>query len=78
MEGGQVKGVVVSDSRLQPGSVDQKLSFDAVVLAVGHSARDAYSMLLRHNVDISPKNFAVSFLMLLKAVPTLLVLKLII
>jgi uncharacterized FAD-dependent dehydrogenase len=61
VEGGQVKGVVVSDSRLQPGSGDQKLSFDAVVLAVGHSARDTYSMLLRHNVDITPKNFSVSF-----------------
>ncbi|XP_051200377.1 uncharacterized protein [Lolium perenne] len=59
VEGGQVKGVVVSDSRLQPGSGDQKLSFDAVVLAVGHSARDTYSMLLRHNVDITPKNFSV-------------------
>ncbi|KAF6990180.1 hypothetical protein CFC21_007413 [Triticum aestivum] len=59
VEGGQVKGVVVSDSNLQPGSVDQKLSFDAVVLAVGHSARDTYSMLLRHNVDITPKNFSV-------------------
>ncbi|KQK06268.1 hypothetical protein BRADI_2g25410v3 [Brachypodium distachyon] len=59
VEGGQVKGVVVSDSRLQPCSVDQKLSFDAVVLAVGHSARDTYSMLLRHNVDITPKNFSV-------------------
>uniref|UniRef100_A0A452Z3S5 Uncharacterized protein n=1 Tax=Aegilops tauschii subsp. strangulata TaxID=200361 RepID=A0A452Z3S5_AEGTS len=59
VEGGQVKGVVVSDSNLQPGSVDQKLSFDAVVLAVGHSARDTYSMLLRHNVDVTPKNFSV-------------------
>ncbi|KAE8789010.1 hypothetical protein D1007_36872 [Hordeum vulgare] len=59
VEGGQVKGVVVSDSNVQPGSVDQKLSFDAVVLAVGHSARDTYSMLLRHNVDITPKNFSV-------------------
>ena len=74
VEGGQIKGVVVSDSRPQPGSVDQKLSFDAVVLAVGHSARDTYSMLLRHNVDITPKNFSVSFLMLLKAVSTSLVL----
>jgi uncharacterized FAD-dependent dehydrogenase len=70
VEGGHVKGVVVSDSRLQPGSGDQKLSFDAVVLAVGHSARDTYSMLLRHNVDITPKNFSVSFLMLLKTVST--------
>lgn len=64
VEGGQVKGVVVSDSRLQLGSPNQTLSFDAVVLAVGHSARDTYSMLLRHNVDMHPKSFAVSLLML--------------
>uniref|UniRef100_A0A0D9ZZ50 Uncharacterized protein n=1 Tax=Oryza glumipatula TaxID=40148 RepID=A0A0D9ZZ50_9ORYZ len=59
VKGGQVKGVVVSDSRLQLGSPNQTLSFDAVVLAVGHSARDTYSMLLRHNVDMHPKSFAV-------------------
>ncbi|KAF0922749.1 hypothetical protein E2562_001138 [Oryza meyeriana var. granulata] len=59
VEGRKVKGVVVSDSRLQLGSPNQALSFDAVVLAVGHSARDTYSMLLRHNVDMTPKSFAV-------------------
>lgn len=60
VEDGQVKGILVSDSELQPGSARQKLSFDAVVLAVGHSARDTYKMLQQHNVDISPKSFAVS------------------
>uniref|UniRef100_K3Z4C6 FAD-binding domain-containing protein n=1 Tax=Setaria italica TaxID=4555 RepID=K3Z4C6_SETIT len=59
VEEGQVKGIVVSDSELRPGSGSQKLSFDAVVLAVGHSARDTYNMLQQHNVDISPKSFAV-------------------
>ncbi|XP_062231370.1 uncharacterized protein LOC133928879 isoform X4 [Phragmites australis] len=59
VEDGQVKGIVVSESGLQPGAVKEKLSFDAVVLAVGHSARDTYSMLQQHNVDISPKSFAV-------------------
>ncbi|CAL5094943.1 unnamed protein product [Urochloa decumbens] len=54
-----VKGIMVSDSQLLPGSGSQKLSFDAVVLAVGHSARDTYNMLQQHNVDISPKSFAV-------------------
>lgn len=62
VEDGQVRGVVVSDTKLQPGSVNEKLPFDAVVLAVGHSARDTYSMLCKHNVDLSPKSFAVSFL----------------
>ncbi|CAN6337602.1 unnamed protein product [Urochloa humidicola] len=59
VEDRQVKGVVVSDSELRPGSGSQKLSFDAVVLAVGHSARDTYNMLQQHNVDIIPKSFAV-------------------
>lgn len=62
VEDGQVKGIVVSDSELQPGFGSEKLSFDAVVLAVGHSARDTYNMLQQHNVNISPKNFAVSSL----------------
>ncbi|OQU78008.1 hypothetical protein SORBI_3009G137000 [Sorghum bicolor] len=59
VEDGQVKGIVVSDAELRPGSASQKLAFDAVVLAVGHSARDTYSMLWQHNVDMSPKSFAV-------------------
>jgi len=62
VEDGQVKGIVVSDVELRPGSASQKLAFDAVVLAVGHSARDTYSMLWQHNVDMSPKSFAVSCL----------------
>lgn len=59
VEDGQVKGIVVSDVELQPGPASQKLAFDAVVMAVGHSARDTYSMLWQHNVDMSPKSFAV-------------------
>ncbi|XP_066368040.1 uncharacterized protein [Miscanthus floridulus] len=59
VEDGQVKGIVVSDVELRPGSASQKLAFDAVVLAVGHSARDTYSMLWQHNVDMSPKSFSV-------------------
>ncbi|TVU19370.1 hypothetical protein EJB05_35515, partial [Eragrostis curvula] len=59
IEDSRVKGIAVSNSELPPGSVNQKLSFDAVVLAVGHSARDTYSMLCRHNVHLSPKSFAV-------------------
>ncbi|XP_008808580.2 uncharacterized protein Cbei_0202 isoform X2 [Phoenix dactylifera] len=55
----QVLGVKVCDARHGPGYDDKKLSCDAVVLAVGHSARDVYPMLLEHNVDLVPKNFAV-------------------
>ncbi|KAJ6355307.1 hypothetical protein OIU77_005819 [Salix suchowensis] len=36
-----------------------KLGFDAVILAVGHSARDIYHMLLSHDIDLIPKDFAV-------------------
>lgn len=52
---------MVSDSadRLQVNS--QKMEYDAVILAVGHSARDIYQMLLSHNVALVPKDFAVSF-----------------
>lgn len=38
------------------------MRYDAVVLAVGHSARDVYQMLLSHNVNLVPKDFAVSSL----------------
>lgn len=54
---GRVLGVEVSDTR--HSSDNQKLLYDAVVLAVGHSARDVYKMLLQHNVDLVPKDFAV-------------------
>ncbi|KAL8189539.1 hypothetical protein R6Q57_029105 [Mikania cordata] len=59
VENGHVGGVSVSDSsgRLQFSS--EKLGFDAVVLAVGHSARDVYQMLLFHNMELIPKDFAV-------------------
>ncbi|OMP03781.1 hypothetical protein CCACVL1_02271 [Corchorus capsularis] len=59
IQNGRVVGVQVSDStdKLQ---LDRKaLEFDAVILAVGHSARDIYQMLLSHNVDLVPKDFAV-------------------
>ncbi|CAN0838295.1 Uncharacterized protein Cbei_0202 [Linum grandiflorum] len=52
-----VTGVKLSDSRNQ---LPQHISgYDAVVLAVGHSARDVYQMLHSHNVDLVPKDFAV-------------------
>lgn len=37
----------------------QVLSADAVVLAIGHSARDTFEMLLKRGVELSPKPFAV-------------------
>ncbi|PIN17641.1 hypothetical protein CDL12_09708 [Handroanthus impetiginosus] len=55
----QVVGVKISDSSGSSETSSQKVGCDAVVLAVGHSARDTYQMLLSHNVDVVPKEFAV-------------------
>ena len=60
-EGGHVAGVKVSDSRDKLKLSKQTLEYDAIVLAVGHSARDVYQMLLSHNIPVIPKEFSVSF-----------------
>ncbi|CAK9170162.1 unnamed protein product [Ilex paraguariensis] len=54
-----VVGVEVSDSEDNLKVNTQKLGYDAVVLAVGHSARDIYQMLLSHNANLVPKDFSV-------------------
>ncbi|XP_010526307.1 PREDICTED: uncharacterized protein LOC104803912 [Tarenaya hassleriana] len=59
VEDSRVVGVRVSDSTNQLQNTCKSLKFDAVVLAVGHSARDTYEMLLSHNLDLVPKDFAV-------------------
>ncbi|KAI3444043.1 hypothetical protein Pfo_000708 [Paulownia fortunei] len=59
VKGEHVVGVQISDSRGSFESSCQKLGYDAVVLAVGHSSRDTYQMLLSHNVDVVQKDFAV-------------------
>ncbi|XP_043695748.1 uncharacterized protein Cbei_0202 isoform X2 [Telopea speciosissima] len=59
VENGQVVGVRVSDTRDELLSSSQNLGCDAVVLAVGHSARDIYEMLLSHHVNLVPKDFSV-------------------
>ncbi|XP_031271240.1 uncharacterized protein LOC116129648 [Pistacia vera] len=59
IEDESVVGVKVSDAKDVSRLDFQKLSYDAVVLAVGHSARDMYQMLLSHNIDLLPKDFAV-------------------
>uniref|UniRef100_A0A6N2M589 Uncharacterized protein n=1 Tax=Salix viminalis TaxID=40686 RepID=A0A6N2M589_SALVM len=59
IEDGHVVGVKVSDSRDKQKLDCHKLGFDAVILAVGHSARDIYRMLLSHDIDLIPKDFAV-------------------
>ncbi|KAK6156630.1 hypothetical protein DH2020_010878 [Rehmannia glutinosa] len=59
VKGEHVIGVKISDSRGSFESGCQNLEYDAVVLAVGHSARDTYQMLLSHNVDVVQKDFSV-------------------
>lgn len=59
VEEGRVVGVKVSDSKDKLQFNSQKLGYDGVVLAVGHSARDIYQMLLSHNMVLVPKDFAV-------------------
>lgn len=54
-----IKGVKVSDVTATLRSCSHDLMYDAVVLAVGHSARDVYQMLLSHNIDLVPKDFAI-------------------
>lgn len=62
VENRQVVGVQVSDASHSPDFDNQELLCDGVVLAVGHSARDVYQMLLQHDVELVPKDFAVSLL----------------
>ncbi|GLJ15776.1 hypothetical protein SUGI_0259820 [Cryptomeria japonica] len=57
----QVIGVQVSDAGGNNQTNTQKLGSDAVILAVGHSARDVYERLLERNVLLMPKDFAVGF-----------------
>ncbi|XP_031481390.1 uncharacterized protein LOC116251329 isoform X2 [Nymphaea colorata] len=55
----RVVGVEVSNPRSDLGNGKRKLEYDDVILAVGHSARDVYKMLLLHNVDLKTKDFSV-------------------
>ncbi len=57
----------LTDFSLKNGKIDSVTyggkveKFDEVVLAVGHSARDIYSLVLNKNIFIEPKDFAVGF-----------------
>ncbi|KAH9329808.1 hypothetical protein KI387_001916, partial [Taxus chinensis] len=57
----QVIGVQVSDAGDNNHTNVRKLESDAVILAVGHSARDVYERLLERNILLIPKDFAVGF-----------------
>jgi uncharacterized FAD-dependent dehydrogenase len=51
LEGGRVRGVAVAGG--------ERLAADRVVLAVGHSARDTFEMLLARGVQIEAKPFSI-------------------
>ncbi len=53
IEGGQVRGVVLAGG--------ERIAADHVVLAVGHSARDTFQMLVEHGVHVEPKPFSIGF-----------------
>lgn len=50
LDNGKVKGVIINDS--------EEHIADAVILGTGHSARDIYELLLRKNIKLEPKSFA--------------------
>jgi len=52
-EGGRVSSIEVNHC--------EKIDVDAVILAIGHSARDTFSMLKDSGIDMEPKSFAVGF-----------------
>lgn len=51
IEKGHIKSVVVNES--------ERIESDAVILAIGHSARDTYEMLYERGVKITQKPFAI-------------------
>lgn len=62
VENRKVVGVRVCDASENSDNDNHELFCDGVVLAVGHSARDVYQMLLQHDIELVPKDFAVSSL----------------
>lgn len=55
LEKGAVRGVVIE----KEGTAPEVLEAEQVVLAVGHSARDTFSMLKERKIPMQPKAFAV-------------------
>ena len=57
----QVTDVLIEADKIRgvEGNGTDTILSEAVILAIGHSARDTFSMLLKHKVPMSPKAFAV-------------------
>lgn len=56
-----VTDIIVNDNKISGVIVnnDYEILSDVVVMAIGHSSRDTFYMLNRHNVMMNPKGFAV-------------------
>lgn len=59
--GSKVSDLLIKENRLYGVKVngEEELPCEALVLAVGHSARDTFSMLCDHKILMQPKSFAV-------------------
>ncbi len=51
VENGELKSIILNDN--------EEIETNACILAIGHSARDTFEMLNRHNIEMMPKAFAV-------------------
>lgn len=55
----KVKDFEIEDNCIKAVKTSQSFETDAVILAIGHSARDTFKTLYEKGVEIQPKNFAV-------------------
>lgn len=57
----KLEGIKISDGRIQTVSLSDGsfIETEALILAVGHSARDTFEMLLKNGVLLAPKPFSV-------------------
>lgn len=58
-ENGHITAVYVSPSEAEPVHPAERIPAEAVVLAIGHSARDTFQMLSEKPLQMQPKAFAV-------------------
>lgn len=55
----QLKEIDIKNGRVCAAVSDESYVTDTVILAVGHSARDTFEMLMRREIDMQPKAFSV-------------------
>lgn len=55
----QVTDFEIENNKIKSVKCSKKIETDAVILAIGHSARDTFKKLYEKGVEVAPKNFAV-------------------